>query len=652
MRFNLQVFDPKVYPSLAALDEKVRALLLSDRAKGWDTPRTQFEIAKIHPVFWMEEYGFIRPDRRELGSEESNVVGGVVPFRLNTVQLKIADKICAHFVGPTFTRVQMTILKHRKAGVSTLIAAFDYWHMRFYENLNAFVIADLSSHSSNITEMIKTFKDKDTCGAGDPIPSHNPPRAVPMPKNKNGLRMNNGSMLEQDTGENDNPGTSATITVCHMSENSKWRAPEDAETSLLNSIPRTGYAFVIKESTAFGINKYAKDCQEAEEGKSSWEFVFITWLDMTDCEDPMFLGESLELDQDEKELMASYPKMREGHVKFRRRQIELLGDASKFRQDFPLNSREPFLITGSNFFNTALIEKRINDIKFFKAWKVKGLENIGTEFPDVVMRLKHNPRGIRAALITLEEECVMPSTVQINETDMGVSYIKSELAKCEDGAATLFRAPRPGRKYLVVVDVAEGKRSKEYVSDNSIIDVYDIEMREQVMQWGGTFDEEITAMYAIRIAKMYNMAVIVPEMNNKCGGLLWGFLDKTYRNMYYRETIQSNATKKEPGWHTSTGLKQDVCGQLRLDFKNGDCLLHSMTTLEEMLYFVDKQGKLEAAEGHNDDRVMTAAIAMKVIAVTPKLRNQEKRTALIGDITQCTGSPQFSRRADKIRRFM
>lgn len=664
----MQQFDPIKYPNLVKLDEKVKKLLLSDRVKAWDTTRTEYEICKIHPIYFLEQYGWIRPGEVQLGSLQEVAGGEPVPFRLNPVQLQIANKVCAHFLGDRFSRVQMIALKHRKGGVSTLFAGFCYWMMRFY-GLNAFVIADLSGHTDNIMAMIRLFQQRDECGAGSAGPSHRPFGVTPMPKNKKGMKLKNGAMVEQDSGENANPGTSGTVNFLLMSEFSKWRESSmgDAETSLLNSIPRRGFAFIIKESTAFGHNKYAQDCDDAEKGKSPWEFVFATWLDMPDCEDEMYPGESLDLTTEEKELQSTYSQMKPGHIKFRRRQIELLGSAERFRQDFPLNPREPFLITGSNYFSTQLVQDRINEVSFFRDWRELGIEKIKDRYPDLIVRMKHHPRGMQAALIRLEDNCVVPVMVELylnvmtdspqvkqagSSRDGLVSYVKNPVARMEDGAALMFRPPVTGHKYLVFVDVAEGKKSSEYESDDSMIEVIDCFRREQVLEWGGLFDEEITADYAVRIAKIYNNALLAHEANNKCGGLLWGYLEKSrYVNLYYRETVSGNTRRREPGWDTKVGLKRDVCGQLKLDFKNGDCLIHSIKTLQQMLHFVDKQGKLGAAEGHKDDAVMAMSVGLKIVSITPALREKKEDQVMMEDEMGSYVRPRI-KDYDAIRKYM
>lgn len=619
----MQDFPSKLYPNLAKLDSKVAELLGSDEAKGWDVAQKEYEICKIHPIYWMEEYGFIRAGQIEGGTDEV----GIIPFTLNTVQLQIADKICAHLINVPWTRIQVLILKHRKAGISTLIAAFDYWFMRFVRNCNAFLIADLGSHTDNIAAMVELFHQRDACGSELTGEMHCP-KKVPMAKNKKGLKLSNGSMVELDSGENPNPGTSGTIQICHMSESSKWRGGGlTQETSLLNSIPRKGFAFIAKESTAFGLNKFAQDCEAAEKGLSNWEFIFISWKDLPDCEYEVLSHETIEPDIDEEELITAY-KLSLGHIKFRRSQIELLGSEQQFKQDFPLNSREPFLITGSNYFNIELVQDRINEIMFFRDWRGSGWEYVKSHYPDRIPKLEGHPRGLKEALNILEMNNASPSVVSLTSNKNRISFVAVEKAKPEEGAMTMFYPPVRDRRYVVTVDVAEGKQTSEYTSDNSVVEVFDASRREQVAEWGGVFDEEMTAVYAVMIAKLYNKATVVPEMNNRCGGLLQANLEKLgYRNIYHRQKISSQTVNREFGWLTTRGNKQNVCGRFKQDFKNRDCLIHSIPLLEEMLFFIDTKGTLGASSGHTDDRVMAASVGLKVIEITPEYHQPMRKSS-------------------------
>jgi hypothetical protein len=611
----MQKFPRDLYPNLADLDQKVAKMLASKAAKEeWDVPKTETEICKIHPIYWMEEYGFIEEGKIEGDAEEVPII----PFRLNPVQLQIADAVAARLKGRLWERVQVLVLKHRKAGISTLFAAFDYWMMRFRGNTNVFLIADLSSHTSNIFRMVERFYKYDQCSGK--------PKKVTMPKGKSGLRLSNGSMLEMDSGENSNPGTSGTIQVCHMSENSKWRDPDSAETSLLNSIPRKGFAFIAKESTAYGMNKFAQDCDKAQERGSRWDFVFINWKDLPDCREPLLLNEKLEYTQEEKEIANAYDLTPE-HIKFRRNQIDLLGGSTeRFKQDFPLNPQEPFLVTGSFYFDSQRVKRRILDLKFFIDWKENDLDFVRKKYHGLVGLMSQHPDGLVASLRELEDRCVVPQTVTFSVNQGKVMCIRTSEGRLQDGCALRFKEPRKNNPYVLTIDVAEGKRTSEYVSDNSIIEVFDAHRRDQVMEWGGVFDEEMTAMYAVWIAQYYNNALIIPEMNNTCGGTLKAELEKTgYKRFYYRQKVSGQQVHREFGWETRQPQKKDVCGRLKLDFKNTDCLLHSLELLGEMLYFTEANGKLTASPGHRDDRVMATSLALKIIHDTPAFHDASRR---------------------------
>jgi hypothetical protein len=620
------------FPSLAALDKKAAKLLRSSEAKKWSVPHSEYEICRVHPLYWMENYLYIKPGEVIGGSTED--VGHIL-FKPTFTQLKVADKICRHLVPDKWERIFALIEKHRKAGISTLIAGFDYWFARFMPGLSEFVVADLASHTDNIMAMIDMAHKYDTCGVGSIEEDRLPIRRIPIPGAKKGIKFSNGSLIEQDTGENPNPATSGTPQIVHMSESAKWRDPRTSETSILNSVPRAGFVFVVKESTAFGLNKFAEDCEKAWMGQSEWEFIFVSWKDMPDCQIELGDGEVFDLEDDEKKLVEAHG-LTKAHVKFRRKQISLLGSELMFRQDYPLDPKEPFLVSGTNYFNTEKISERVEEIKFFRLLKVSGTDKAKELFPKQWHRVITHPRGLTDGMAKLEDNNATPK--------WGMMSVAGGFATCnfdpsyrpENGAVQIFRPPSRDRKYLVIVDVAEGKKSSEYISDNSVVEVLDCAKYEQVAEWSGTFDEEMTALQAILLARYYNNATLVPEMNNRCGGLLQSNIEKVgYSYVYKRKKIVGNLVHHEYGWLTTVGNKADVCGQLKQDFKNGDILVHSLEALEEMLYFIDAKGKLSAASGHTDDRIMSLSIGAKVRSETPAISGLvKKRVALDAPVNE------------------
>jgi hypothetical protein len=159
-----------------------------------------------------------------------------------------------------------------------------------------------------------------------------------------------------------------------------------------------------------------------------------------------------------------------------------------------------------------------------------------------------------------------------------------------------------------------------------VIEVFDTLRREQVAEWAGVFDEEVTANFAVLLAQYYNFCDIAPEMNNRCGGLLWENLIRLkYPRLFKRQRVVGNMRKEEPGWLTTAGTKQDIVGLFKQLYKNDDCLIHSLPLLDEMLTYSDVGGKLCASSGHTDDRVSATSVAMQLIEVIPAYRRSPEQ---------------------------
>lgn len=618
-------FDPIKYPTLARFDDYVDDFLSLPEVKDMDRKKIEEEICRRHPLYFFRNYGFIEQGFLDTSTTEGkHAEVEIVPFKLNTVQFAICERLCENLIYGQWKRKKAIILKCRKAGISTLMAGFDYYFMRFINNCGAFVIADKNAHTDNIYNMVIRFHANDKL--------IRKPRRRPMLKNKSGLKLSNGSMLELDSGETKHPGTSQTLQVLHMSENAKWAQAIDAEVSLLNSVPRKGFAWIIKESTAFGLNHYANSCLAALEKKSDWELIFISWADLEDCALELDDEEVLDVTPEERELIDTY-SLSMKNLKFRRMKIVELGGKDKFKQDFPLHPREPFYEGKSNYFNVELIEDRKEEIEFFGIWKRHGFDVAMEQCPVLANHIQNKPDGPQAYLRDLSSINVLPKKVQVSWTDGKATYKPNEEMEENEGYVQMWRDPDKRRKYLVSIDPAEGISSDGYTSDNSVVEVFDTAKREQVAEFCGVFDEEITSRMSVLLAQLYNKALIVVEMNNKCGGMVWTYITEKYKyhHLYYSEKIsRSQTVGREPGWRTSSKNKQEVCSRLKLDFKNGDVIIHSIPLLVEMLNFVEEKGKLHAGTGHTDDRIMAGSIGLTVIENTPALKSTRASDILWG----------------------
>lgn len=603
------MFDATLYPNLGRLDSMMTDFLVSPEAKGMDPVEREQRMCRINPFYWMSTYGYVQRDRVEGQDVE------VVPFKLNHAQLILANHCAPYLFEKDWKRAKIIVLKSRKMGVSTFFAALDYWFMREMGGCGVFVIADKNKHTENIYRMITLFWEKDE------LPGK--PTGKTISRNKQGLFLSNRSMLEMDSGETKHPATSQTIHVVHMSENSKWPQIIDAETSILNSVARSGFVWLVKESTACGINKWKTDCMAALEKKSTWEFIFLEWVDMEDCAIQLTEEEqhSFPLTGDEMELMETFSLSLE-NIKFRREKVGEIGLA-KFRQEFPMHAREPFDISTSSYFDPLLVEDRIHEIGFYRVWREQNYDTALVQFPTIARELKHAGAGADVLLHELEQRCRLERRVELGIIKNAVTFATIQEVREDAGQVSLWRDPDKRRRYIVSVDPAEGISSDGYTSDRSVVEVFDAYAREQVAELSGNYDEEVTARYAVLLARLFGDAIIAVEMNCKCGGAVLTYIKERYKyfNLYRRMNVnRSKMVVNDEGWRTSPGNKQALCYSLKVHFKEGDCILNSVLLLGEMGYFVEEKGKLHAGVGYTDDHIMATAIALQVIDGTPGLR--------------------------------
>lgn len=428
----------------------------------------------------------------------------------------------------------------------------------------------------------------------------------------------------------------------HNSENAKWPQIVDAETSLLNSVSREGFVWLVKESTACGINKWKTDCIAALEKRSSWEFIFLEWPDMEDCALTLTEKEreNMMLSGEEADLMDTFGISLE-NIKFRREKIAEIG-SMHFKQDFPLHAREPFDVSTSTYFDPLKIEDRKDDIEFYRVWKQNGYDDAMEQFPRVAKELKEFHGGAEAYLRDLGQRCRLFRRVQVGIVKNHVTFTPAESEKEDAGQVLMWREPDRRRRYVVTVDPAEGISSDGYTSDHSVIEVFDCYAREQAAELAGVYDEEITARYAVLLARLYGDAMIAVEMNCKCGGAVLTYIKERYKyfSLYRRQVVgRSRMVTNDEGWRTTPGNKQSLCYVLKIHFKEDDCVLHSVPLLDEMANFIEEKGKLRAAVNHTDDRVMACAIALQIIDSTPGLRSlkaSEAERRILGALPRST----------------
>lgn len=177
-----------------------------------------------------------------------------------------------------------------------------------------------------------------------------------------------------------------------------------------------------------------------------------------------------------------------------------------------------------------------------------------------------------------------------------------------DGKAEIFRQPEKDHMYVLGVDYSGGLGL-----DPAVIQVLDSGTLEQVAIYRDAWTAPTELSYkAVYLAKKYNNAYIVPELNNH-GQLGVDVLKRIYSiGLLYRRQAPSNKSlgnkNKNLGFITTQTGKYYLCNTLKLYLRRG-LVVHHGNTAHEIKAFEDIEGRLEAPTGDHDDCVIALGLA-------------------------------------------
>lgn len=175
----------------------------------------------------------------------------------------------------------------------------------------------------------------------------------------------------------------------------------------------------------------------------------------------------------------------------------------------------------------------------------------------------------------------------------------------------------PAHRYVVAVDAASG-RGRDY----SAIQVIDVEAFEQVAEWQGKLETGLVADEAYRIARIYNDALIAPEVTGGWGLAIDQVLKRyRYPKLYTRRTFDrlSQQYTDRTGYDTTTRNRMVLLENLETVIREREFRIYSLRTVSELGTFVySDRDKPEAQPGCNDDLVLALAIGVKVVTDLPR----------------------------------
>jgi hypothetical protein len=246
-------------------------------------------------------------------------------------------------------------------GFSTLTEALIFHNTATRFNVNSLIVAHRDDSTVNLFKMSKLFFDE------------LPHPLKPMVMNSNAYELNFENPTRDPAEKKARPGLRSrircvtaggggiargdTLMNVHISEFAFWTGDKKATLSgIMQAVPAIPGTMVIIESTANGFEEFQKMWSAAEKGENDFVPVFFAWYEMPDYRMPVPPG--TKWTKEELELKERH-KLDDEQLSWRRWCIKnnCGGDEKIFRQEYPSNPDEAFIVSGESVFDNEVIIK-------------------------------------------------------------------------------------------------------------------------------------------------------------------------------------------------------------------------------------------------------------------------------------------------------
>lgn len=532
---------------------------------------------------------------------------GIVPLQLNAGQLameRLKDRIEKFHAAVAKdieeqtgkeTRpeaVRMVVLKSRRVGFSTAIAAQMFHYCEFNKGKNGLVVAHLQPNANNIVQISRRFQHQ--------FPKEYAHLKIPMGKESEVVEW--GEVEDQPwdsriiiaTAASRNFARGFEYNFVHLSECAHYSTP-DAIASAKDAAQFADY--IYEESTANGMDPYffeswenAMHIGEVEDfyrkngylptnWNGKYKFFWAWWQD-PECRTPLtqLQREKVLEDITEKEMEGIKKWGWEAEqIEWRRRKIA--GDCSEqtqmdaedyFDQEYPSSPEVAFITSGKTVFPTPQL---------------------------VHMRGKGRPKFHGSILGWNGGDAILKSSGRD-------SWDSDPLLIWDDA--------RKGRKYVIGARTAEGLKHTDYSVAIVMERSTSGRLKEVACYRGQSTGIELGEICEW-LGKKYNMAYIIPEA--MIPTLALHLVKKRYPYIYHRRNEEKvgGADSKDrfvPGFKCWRTNKQMVIHHSQDAFRKGDVRLFSKWAVDEHIAFINIDGEMQAPSGSTDDGVIVTGLCV------------------------------------------
>lgn len=481
-----------------------------------------------------------------------NKENDIVPLAFNAAQDILDEAVEAEMRERGYVRI--IILKGRQQGLSTYVGGRVYHGVSQNRARKGMVVAHVADSTRALFDMTKRYHDN--------CPDLLRPSTKYSSRRELAFSSLDSSYVVATAG-GESIGRGETLSHLHASEYAFWQ-PSNAEatlTGLLQAVPDIPGTEVYIESTANGFNHYRDFWEKAVRGENGYRAVFIPWYLQPEYRLPV--PDAFERTPDEERLVALYD-LDDAQLQWRRKKIGQ-GGSDLFKQEYPFTPDEAFLSTGRPVFIPEAIDALLKQVE--DPIRYLTLEEVDGEDPLYGFEWQPHPAG--------------------------------ELR--------IYREFDPKESYYIGADVAEGTKGGDW----SVAQVLDGK-RRQVAIWRGQPDPHRFGTVLYHLAKFYDDAHVVVELNNH--GILPNSRlsrDYQYANLYFTTEVDKITERESTtfGFRTTVKTKPLVIDQLRARIRDGEIEINDRLTLMEMRTFiVNEAGNMEAEKGCHDDAVISLAL--------------------------------------------
>lgn len=353
-----------------------------------------------------------------------------------------------------------------------------------------------------------------------------------------------------------------------------YRNPYQLEAAIAPAIPDTGFSLVIYISTFDDKNDFFRDkIITARDNPEDWTLIFAPWF-------------------------MTYPETPYG-IDYRN--IEL----SEYASETIIPALVDFGVPQSEWGDKITwYNKRLTELGKVTTFK---------EYPTTIDEILAygTDRGVfDDQSLKMQETNIIAGTPMRMVTDNFTGKVEAQ--ETDISPFIMYKKPEPNHRYRITIDPITAHSDD---TDNFSMQVMDLTNNEQVATFTekGLADEDY-ADWAVSIGKVYNNAVLCPEIN-VANGFIVAVNARRYYRWYYQD--KKAMANKEPGLRTTISTKERFLDALSTMLDRGSIVIHDKEAIDELKNFVKriktrpdgtKTVKMEAKKGHHDDRVMSLAI--------------------------------------------